>query len=134
MLNVSEERINYIQKVIVLAQNRREEAPKNEERAQIIERVSLLWEDPEKYRESRKSHFEIVDFLMSLDLEDVKFLGTVMYMGRNDPSNNDPAALYESTYDTLQGKTKEIVVKSIVEKEPLDKYLEKGLSLLEKIQ
>lgn len=134
MLNVSEERKNYIQKVIVLAQNRREEeVPKNEERSQIIDKVSLLWEDPEKYRESRKSHFEIVDF-MSLDLEDVKFLRTVMYMGRDNPNDDDPAALYENIYDTLQWKTKEIEVYSIVGKAPLDEYLEKGLSLLKKIK
>lgn len=72
------------------------------------------------------------EYLDSLSFEDVKFVQTLMYIGRDESSNEDISAaqLYEEKFASLSWSSKEIEINMILEKLPLDEYLSNGKEII----
>lgn len=83
-----------------------------------------------------ESDVELKSYLMSLDFEAIKVVQTVMYLGRDKDYNEslEPRDIYlkeRQYFDNHIGwKTKEVEVNQVVEKLPLDEYLEDGFEIL----
>ena len=82
-----------------------------------------------------KKEQELFNFLNSLDLESVKIIQTIMYIGRDH--DYDKTDSYETIYeeyrkslDSNGWNDKEIEVSQIVQKVPLDIYLKDGFDIL----
>ncbi|MEK4698518.1 hypothetical protein MKX47_02925 [Solibacillus sp. FSL R7-0668] len=67
-------------------------------------------------------------YLESLNFDDVKFVQTLMYIGRDESADEkiSAAQLYNEKFATLSWSTKEIEINMIIEKLPLDNYLKRG--------
>ncbi|GKV65906.1 MULTISPECIES: DUF3775 domain-containing protein [unclassified Sporosarcina] len=82
----------------------------------------------EEWEMSRKMY----EYLMRLSFEDVKFVQTVMYMGRDETleDGGDAVSLYNEVYSSLSWTAQDVEAEMIVEKMPLDEYLSRGLELM----
>lgn len=75
------------------------------------------------------------DYLNSLDFEDVKMIQTIMYLGRDKgyTTNNSSEETYRKNreyMDNVGWNDKGIEVEQIIQKLPLDEYLEEGFKIL----
>lgn len=83
-----------------------------------------------------KTESDLYNFLNALDYETIKVLQTLMYLGRDKDYNKnlhsrDIYLRERSYFDNQVGwKTKEIEINQMVEKLPLDEYLEDALEIL----
>ena len=121
--------------VIELAKKRNLEERKNLGEEGYSFKVSNLSDNIENVFEMSKEERELFEFMEALDLEEIKILRTVMYLGRDgdydknktqDEVYND----YREYMDTLGWNEKRIEIDHMVSKFPLDNYLEKGFNIL----
>lgn len=118
-----------LKKVYELARDRHIQYNLNNKKEGIIDLMSIEdieWSEEEKALDS---------YLNTLDFEDVKMIQTIMYLGRDKDYNRSsmPEEIYRENreyMDNLGWTEKYIEVNQIVEKLPLDKYLENGLKIL----
>lgn len=78
---------------------------------------------------------KLTEILMSLDLEGVTTLQTIMYLGRDKDYNSELTSDeifldYKKYIESLGVKSKKIEVKQMVEKMPLGEYLTEGYKIL----
>ncbi|MEC2390240.1 hypothetical protein BK709_04820 [Bacillus thuringiensis serovar shandongiensis] len=86
-------------------------------------------------QELAKKEELLENYLKELDFDTVKNIQTIMYLGRDKDYNKEdtPEEIYrkEREYFDSQGwNSQDIEINKIVEKAPLDKYLEDGLEIL----
>lgn len=74
-------------------------------------------------------------YLESLSFDDVKFVQTLMYIGRDECADEKISAvhLYNDKFAAYAWSTKEIEINMMVEKLPLDTYLLKGKEIIGKL-
>lgn len=125
-----EDKIAIFKSVIDLARRRRE-ADENES-------INVSSEGYKKYKEYKVSEEEkaLDSYFNSLDFEVVKMIQSIMYLGRDrDYDKSDlPSEIYRKNreyMDQLGWATKEIEINQMVEKLPLDTYLQNGFRILE---
>lgn len=124
---------NEFREVIRLAKGRRsahEESPEISTIETLKNMANVNYKDEETEAELR-----LEEYLRTLDFETIKVLQTIMYLGRDKDYDKDlgPKEIYlrERSYFDNQGwNTKEIEINQMVEKLPLDEYLESGLHIL----
>lgn len=79
---------------------------------------------------------KLTDYLETLKYEDIKIIQTIMYIGRDTSygiknEEIDSDKLFQEFYISLTwDENKYIEINQIIEKEPLDKYLTRGMELL----
>ncbi|PEJ54303.1 hypothetical protein CN676_08705 [Bacillus wiedmannii] len=86
-------------------------------------------------QELEKKDQLLESYLKGLDFDTVKIIQTIMYLGRDKDYNKEdtPEEIYrkERGYFDSQGwNTQDIEINQMVEKAPLDQYLEDGLEIL----
>jgi hypothetical protein len=80
--------------------------------------------------------YKLQNYLENLNFETIKIIQTIMYLGRDNEYSNfqSPKARYEKLredFDKQGWATKEIEIRQMVGKIPLDEYLNKGFEILE---
>lgn len=93
---------------------------------------TLVFLNSEEFKTTNESSNDISNYLMSLSFDDVKFISTIMYIGREDSFEEKITAerLYSERYSNINFKTKELDVVAIAEKSSLDEYLRRGIELI----
>lgn len=71
-------------------------------------------------------------YLASLDFEDIKDIQSVMYVGRDEESDSGMNCFFEvrKSLDYHGWNRKQIEINQMIEKAPLDTYLEKGKEII----
>lgn len=118
--------MNDIQKIIDLADERREEYWSKHKDGEAAE---LSWK-PEDLWYSGKE-MELLEYISSLDYEEIKTIQTIMYIGRDASCmQEDGTYNYFKTRECMDkrgwNKDKKIEAMQMVEKVPLADYLRKG--------
>lgn len=128
---LSPKRKDALMSVISLAKERRE-VMAEEGIATLSAEAIRDHMDPGKYKEERQLSSALYEYLMQLPFEEVKFIQTVMYIGRDESlvKNTYAERLFNEVYASLRWATKDVEAKKIVEKAPLDKYLSRGIELM----
>lgn len=78
---------------------------------------------------------KLVNYLQSLDYDDIKMLQTVMYLGRDQDYDKSltPHFIYQNEFDYFKKHgwvSKEVEINQMTEKLPLADYLKSGLDIL----
>ncbi|MBY0221623.1 DUF3775 domain-containing protein [Sporosarcina aquimarina] len=128
---LSPKRKDALMSVISLAKERRE-VMAEEGIATLSAEAIQDYMDSEEYKKERQLNSAIYEYLMQLPIEEVKFIQTVMYIGRDESLEKNTSAeiLFNEVYTSLHWATKKIEAKQIVEKMPLDEYLSRGMELM----
>ncbi|QTB29083.1 DUF3775 domain-containing protein [Lysinibacillus sphaericus] len=127
------EKVSLVKQVIELAENCRlirEEMQPESEPGSMEKLFEFLESENGKKMESEEN--KLKDFLMNRSYEEVKFIQTIMYLGRDpeDYKNTSPELLYSEVFLSMSWVSKEAEVNQIVGKAPLGDYLKSGLKLL----
>ena len=94
---------------------------------------SINFQSSDEGKKVEEFRAKLERYLMDQDFEDVKFIQTVMYTGRDEERGDTelpPSQLYNEVNRNLTWSTKKIEVGQMVGKLPLAKYLKRGLELL----
>lgn len=127
-------------KVIDLARERRlDYERKHPDELEIINAKQFLEEVIEPgsdLRESLKIKGPLVEYCRTLSFEQIKILQCVMYLGRDRQYNktDSPRDIYMARrkyFDRRGWENKDIEMFQMIEKLPLDEYLEAGLKILQ---
>lgn len=91
--------------------------------------------ETDDYKKYKEKEDELINFLNSLDFEQIKVIQSIMYLGRDRDYKEDES--YQKRYDSMRKyfddmgwNDKKIEIGTIVEKLPLDMYLENGFKIL----
>ncbi len=101
---------------------------------QDVENVDLTSKEIfERLKQKREE--PIYKYLDSLDMENIKFIQTLMYIGRDydGKDHKSPEAIYREQkegLDIIGWKSKSIEINQMLGKAPLAKYLRSGLRIL----
>lgn len=83
-----------------------------------------------------KAEKDLDRLLNELSFDEIKFLQALMYLGRDsfveEIEKYSGMELFDSVYNSLSWETQKIETDQISEKMPLDEYIQKGLTILEK--
>ncbi|MFB4471812.1 hypothetical protein ACDI16_02440 [Oceanobacillus caeni] len=126
--------LNNYQGVFRLAKKRRINHDENLKVALLERFENMAFDD--YMNKDHENELELYNFLCALDFETVKVLQTLMYLGRDKDYNGNLTSkniyLEERRYfdNQIGWKTKEIEINQMVEKLPLDEYLEEALKIL----
>jgi len=109
--------------VLGLLQGRTESSIPSEE--DIFEQIKMKSEDP------------VYKYLHSLDMETIKFIQTVMYIGRdyNENDNKTPEGIYnfqKEELDFIGWRSKSIEINQMLGQAPLYQYLINGLRIIQR--
>ncbi|TQR27190.1 DUF3775 domain-containing protein [Lysinibacillus sphaericus] len=134
---LNEQKLSMLNHVIDLAEIRQREYDSEDHSISTSDIEGILKilksDDNKKFREIEKKMF---DYLMSLTFDDVKFIQTVMYIGRDESFDEDISAeqLYDEKFNSLSWQSQEIESNMIIEKMPLADYLRRGIELIKSKQ
>lgn len=134
---LNEQKLSMLNHVIDLAEKRQREYDSEDHSISTSDIEGILKilksDDNKKFREIEKKMFE---YLMSLSFDDVKFIQTVMYIGRDESFDEDISAeqLYDEKFDSLSWQSQKIESNMIIEKMPLADYLRRGIELIKSKQ
>ena len=102
-----------------------------------MEKAFERWQDEQAGIINRPAYKELESYLLSLTIENIVDLALLMYLGRDRdcnmytaPGNARFSEFYSRYDDVVFGKSKEILVDTILEKAPLLMYLRTGYRLL----
>lgn len=89
-----------------------------------------------KYQIIQWKQNDLRSFLDSLDFEDLKFVKTLMYIGRDELTEEEISAeqLYYEVFKSVNWEIKEFEVDTIIEKSPLHIYLWNGIEIIKALQ
>lgn len=126
----TKDRINFIEKLIEISEENliKENATADHDTTNLKE----TFKDGYQLKHSDR-YTQIYSYLINLDFEDLKFIQTVMYVGRDNKfSNNQDTSeeIYKSKFNSLSWNTQSIEAGQIAEKVPLANYLKAGLKIL----
>lgn len=125
VITLTSEYIEIVKKVIAVAYKRRV--------SYISSEGGSLGEVPQT-PEHIQSEKDLIELLESLSFDEIKFIQTIMYLGRDttedELENYSGLELFDMTYKFLNWDTQKIETDKIIEKSPLDEYLQKGLEYL----
>lgn len=129
---VTPERNNVLMKIIALAKERREVTADEGVVTLSTSAIQDYYDSEENDRERQLSS-ALYEYLLQLQFEEVKFVQTLMYIGRDESleENVDAESLYKDVYASLRWDTQELEAEEIVDKMPLDEYLRRGMELME---
>lgn len=140
MLNITDERVAMIQETIFLAEDYSKESDKVFPRGEFMGAADdflLGIGDNSNGALLYQKERALTAYLESLDYDDVQFIQTVMYVGREGyEKENSPSELYDSVFKSLSwSNSKSIEVSQIFSKANcLKEYLSKGMKLLQNNQ
>lgn len=128
---LTEDRMLILNDLIKLAEKRNEEHVDFTINTSEPETVKFL--KSSEYLKPDPLSDAIYDYLMELTFDDVKFVQTIMYIGRDESFDEDITAerLFAEKQRELSWSTQKIESSMIVEKMPLDDYLNKGIELIQ---
>lgn len=122
--------------VIKLARDRRiYDEQHMKEGIYTLQEMSAFYKSPEGQEVDRRTKL-LKNYLDELDFDTIKTIQSIMYLGRDRDydKQDEPEEIFrkEREYFDSQGwKTKSIEINQMVEKAPLDQYLEDGLKILQ---
>lgn len=127
-------RLKIVEEVIELGRDHRETYEKYSPNSSHISEF-LEMRESEEYKLISNKFNKLVEYLEELDYEDVQFLQTIMYIGRDGLVEGNVSAeqLYTEKFNSLPWNTKEIEISMITEKLPLDNYLNNGKEIIKKL-
>nr|WP_257151292.1 DUF3775 domain-containing protein [Bacillus pseudomycoides] len=132
-VNIFNDKIDVIKKVILLADERNKAAKTN--RPKEIKNIGASINSPE-YILVKEKRADLLEYVNSLDFETVKMLQTIMYLGRDREYDTNDSV--EKRYETLRNhfnesgwNTKDIEVNQMISKAPLGDYLRIGCQILD---
>lgn len=119
--------LELVKKVISLSKRRRTNY--NYQGGHISERTPQT----EEYKKAKE---ELESFMHTLAFEEIKYLQTIMYLGRDtteaELDRYTGNELYQQQYNSLVWENKNVETRQMTGKMPLDEYLQKGLDILRK--
>lgn len=81
-----------------------------------------------------KAKEELETFMSNLSFDEVKYLQSIMYLGRDTSTEElqkfNGEILLQKQYESLSWENKDIEIRQMLGKTPLDEYLQKGLEIL----
>ncbi len=117
-----------LEKIIKLAEERNTEEERLEEKHEIGFATNFLDENITEFmKEPRPKKDKLVKYLSTLNEDEMIYVATVMYGGRDYLTYGEKHN-FEEMYIYLKGRKKGLVY-SVVEKKPLPDYLRAGIKI-----
>jgi phage gp29-like protein len=122
-----------ISTVIELAEKRKIAIHKNTSNKRIDGIIDLM--EYEQGEEEKKYNDMLYEYLISLDLNEIKIIQTIMYIGRDysekEAEGMSPDTLFEEMYNGLRFTSdKHVEIDPLMTKVPTGDYLKRGMKLL----